>query len=56
MYILRTEATLDSEKREALRRAFRERTGQDCLVLDCGLTLERVQVKKEQPLFKRLFG
>ncbi len=55
MYVLQTNAILSTEKREALRLEFRERTGQDCLILDCGLKLEKVRIKREQPLWRRLF-
>lgn len=56
IYILKTDAKLDSAHKEILREDFKERTGEDCLILDCGLTLEYFPGKKEQPLFKRLFG
>lgn len=55
MYMLKTKMELKPETRERLRKSFKEHTGEDCLILDCGLTLEYVPTKKEQPLFRRLF-
>lgn len=50
MLILSTEAELKPEVKETLRAEVKARTGEDCLVLDMGLKLSEIKLKKEQPL------
>lgn len=54
MLVLRTELSLTSEDREKIRAEVKKHAGEDCIILDCGLRLEEVRLKKEQPLWKRL--
>lgn len=55
MFVLRTECDLTAEQKEILRSEFKARTGEDCVVLAHGFQIERIQLKKEQPLWRRLF-
>ncbi len=54
MLVLKTQCILSAEAKETLRRNVEEKTGEPCLILDGGSSLERVRVKKDQPLWKRL--
>ena len=55
MLVLHTEADLSRETKEVLRREVKNHTGEDCIVLDHGVKIELVPLKKEQSLWKRLF-
>lgn len=48
MLFLRTDADLPSKTREALRKEVKELTGEDCVILTCGLSVERIPVAKDK--------
>ncbi len=48
MLFLKTEASLSKEEIEAVRSQIKERTGEDCVILTCGMTVERIPVKKDK--------
>lgn len=54
MLILYTDAAVKPENKEIMKREVKKATGLDCIVLDCGLRLEELRLKEEQPLWKRL--
>lgn len=54
MLILRTDANLAKEQKEALRKEIKAHTGEDCIILDRGLQVSEIRLKKEQPLWRRL--
>lgn len=55
MIVLKSPVSVSQSTRELLRKEIKERTGEDCIILGDGINLERIQVKKEQPLWRRLF-
>lgn len=55
MLVLKTDAELSGEQKDFLRREIKDRTGEDSIILDSGFSIERLEVKKEQPLWRRLF-
>lgn len=50
MLVLKTDARLSNDVKAKLKEEVKRCTGEDCLVLDCGLSIERINVIKEQPL------
>ena len=54
MLILKTDAVLTKEQKEALRKEVKAHTGEDCIVLDRGVQVSEIRLKKEQPLWWRL--
>ena len=56
MLVLRTEQAVSNEHKEVMRQKIKELTGEDCIILDHGIQLERVPMKKDRaaPLWKRL--
>ncbi len=54
MFVLEVPYEVSEENKEKLRKAFRDRTGEDCIVLAFGMTLHEITPKKEQSLLKRL--
>lgn len=55
MLVLKTDAKLSGEQKDFLRREIKDRTGEDSIILDSGFSIERLEVKKEQSLWRRLF-
>ena len=55
MLVLKTDVELNPEWKEQLRSKVKETTGEDCLILDMGLTLEQIELKRERPFWCRLF-
>ena len=55
MFVLKTCAELSLETKEMLRAEFKKHTGEDCIILSHGLELDEIRLKKEQPLWRRLF-
>lgn len=55
MLVLRTQAGLTPETREALRAEVKKHTGEDCIILDRGIYLSELRLKREYPLWRRLF-
>lgn len=47
MLVLTTEQTLEPEIKEKLRQEVMARTGEDCLILDCGLQLTQILLEKD---------
>ena len=50
MLVLKTDAKLPNDIKSDLKEEVKRCTGEDCLVLDCGLSIERIRTLKEQPL------
>ncbi len=48
MLVLKTECDLTPEQIEAMRKQIRERTGEDCIILTNGLTIERLPCAKDE--------
>ncbi len=55
MFALKTDIELSLETKESLRAEFKRNTGKDCIILSHGLELDEIRLKKEQPLWRRLF-
>ncbi len=45
MYVITCEAALSPESKVVIRKEFRERTGQDCIILDCGMKVQLLPTK-----------
>lgn len=50
MLVLKTDIALGDDVKDKLKAEVTRCTGEDCLVLDCGLSIERINLIKEQPL------
>ncbi len=48
MYVISTETNLTPESRENIRREFKERTGEDCIVMDNGLKLQYFPMEEDK--------
>ncbi len=46
MLILKTDAVLTKEQKEALRKEVKAHTGEDCIVLDRGVQVSEIRLKK----------
>lgn len=47
MFVLSTPNELSPEAKKKLRELFMEKTGEDCIVLDLGLQVSHISVKKD---------
>ena len=47
MFVLTTEYELTKETKRILRAQFKKETGEDCIVLDLGLKVTQISVKKD---------
>lgn len=52
MLFLRTEARLSKEEIEVMRNQIKEHAGEDCIILTCGMTVERIPVEKDKAASK----
>ena len=48
MFVLTTEHELTKEAKRILREQFKKETGEDCIVLDLGMKVTQISVKKRQ--------
>ncbi len=55
MLVLRTQACLTTEVKEALRAEVKKHTGEDCMILSHGIDIGEIQLKRESTLWRRLF-
>lgn len=55
MLVLRTQAGLPPETREALRDEVKKHTGEDCMILSHGVDISEIQLKRDGPLWRQLF-
>jgi hypothetical protein len=47
MFVLTTEHELTKEAKRILREQFKKETGEDCIVLDLGMKVTQISVKKD---------
>ena len=47
MFVLTTEYELTKETKRILREQFKKETGEDCIVLDLGMKVTQISVKKD---------
>ena len=55
MLVLRTKFDPTPAVKEALRSEVKKHTGEDCIILSFDMELSEVHLKREQPLWRRLF-
>ncbi len=53
VYVITTEVNLAPKAKENIRRAFKERTGEDCIIMDNGLKLQNFPVKEVMPSIRK---
>lgn len=57
MLVIRISTPLDEPDRERVRKDLETRTGETCVFVPCEcMGVERIKLKKEQPLWRRLLG
>lgn len=55
MLVLHAQFDLTPEIKEALRSEVKKYTGEGCIILDHGINLSEFHLKRERPLWQRLF-
>lgn len=55
MLVLRTQYDLTPAAKEALRSEVKKHLGEDCIILDRGTDISELRLKRELPLWRRLF-
>ena len=55
MFALKTDIELSLETKESLRAEFKRNTGKDCIILSLVWERDEIRLKKEPPLWRRLF-
>ena len=55
MLVLHTQFDLTPEAKEVLRSEVKKHLDEDCIILDRGTDISELRLKREQPLWRRLF-